>query len=185
MKPLLILILSLTLSIAAFGQNEKHDSGSMNKANDSLDVRREYQFGKLFRETPYSKGKINGIVKQYSDKGILWIETPYINGRRNGIGKFYFENGNIQEEVTYSNGKVVGKKRYYISKKLEEIVTYDTSHNGVMKAKKYFEDGKLNYESEQTTEIYWIKIYDENGKLTKQANDSIKNIRLAPVKPIE
>jgi antitoxin component YwqK of YwqJK toxin-antitoxin module len=171
MKQLLFLILSLSFALKSIGQHQ----------SDSVKVHKEYQLGKLFRETPYVNDKKNGIEKQYFDKGGIEEETPYANGKKSGIGKRYIENGSIQAEEVYTNDKIIEEKVYYPSGKLEYLRTFDTIHIGGQTEKRYFEDGKLNYEGGQTDQIAWMNIYDENGKLIRHALDSIKNMKLAPI----
>ncbi|MDY5822692.1 MAG: toxin-antitoxin system YwqK family antitoxin, partial [Helicobacter sp.] len=59
-------------------------------------VEKKYDLnGKLWRETPYKNGKVDGITKEYYENGNLATETPYKNGKIEGIEKWYYENGNL------------------------------------------------------------------------------------------
>ncbi len=61
----------------------------------------------LFREIPYSEGKINGVYKEYYPTGALHREYPYTNGKENGLAKDYLDSGDVKEETKYLNGKAI------------------------------------------------------------------------------
>ncbi|HTB07840.1 MAG TPA: hypothetical protein VK806_12880 [Bacteroidia bacterium] len=122
MKPLLTLILFLSLGIAAFGQDYP-DSGFTNKAEaKNLMVNGlkegkwiEYADDKGFTEDTtapyyllivYKKGKTFGITRLYVF-GRLHDETPYVNGIPNGTEKTYNDDGTLRMIVTFRDGKRV------------------------------------------------------------------------------
>jgi antitoxin component YwqK of YwqJK toxin-antitoxin module len=66
----------------------------------------------LFREIPYTNGKINGVYKEYYPDGLVHREYPYTNGMENGIAKDYWDGGNVKYETKYTNGKEGATKNY-------------------------------------------------------------------------
>ena len=77
-------------------------------------VEREYHSnGKIYWETPYKNGKIEGIEKWYYENGNLDTETPYKNGKKEGVEKWYNESGNLIRKTPYKNGKTHGDVKYY------------------------------------------------------------------------
>ena len=119
-------------------------------------VEKKYDLnGKLWRETPYKNGKVDGITKEYYENGNLATETPYKNGKIEGIEKWYYENGNLNIEIPFKNDKREGMvKWYYESGNLESEIPHknDEAHGNL---KYYTEDGKL---------LALLKA--ENGKIT-------------------
>ena len=119
-------------------------------------VEKKYDLnGKLWRETPYKNGKVDGITKEYYENGNLGVETPYQNGEREGMAKSYFENGNLASETPYKNGKIGGiEKWYYENGSLASEIPHknDEAHGNL---KYYTEDGEL---------LALLKA--ENGKIT-------------------
>ena len=69
-----------------------------------------YHNGKLWRETPYKNGKLDGIAKYYSENGKLRSETPYKDDKRDGIAKYYSENGNLIATMTYQKDEKISAK---------------------------------------------------------------------------
>ena len=132
-----------------------------------------YDDGKLKSETPYVKGKMNGVLKYYYESGKLMRETPYKNDRIDGVERIYFENGNLQDETTYVNGNVVGDaKTYFENGNLRVIEPFkDGRRNGIMKC--YEDDGTLSceysYVNGKRNGI--SKFYYGNGKLHSECNN--------------
>ena len=97
--------------------------------------------GKLSRVAPYTKGKENGIEKNYYEDGILLRVIPYKNGNIHGIEKTYYQNGNIKSEFPYVYGNVNGVARtYYESGKLKSEITYKNTE--AISTKNYDENGR-------------------------------------------
>ena len=77
-------------------------------------VEREYHSnGKIYWETPYKNGKIEGIEKWYYENGNLMREAPFKNGKKEGIVKWYYKNGNLMVEMSYLNDLFHGDMRFY------------------------------------------------------------------------
>ncbi|HTB31835.1 MAG TPA: hypothetical protein VK808_07400 [Bacteroidia bacterium] len=66
----------------------------------------------LFREIPYTNGKMNGVYKEYYPDGLIHREYPYTNGAENGMAKDYWDGGGVKYETKYTNGKEGAKKSY-------------------------------------------------------------------------
>jgi antitoxin component YwqK of YwqJK toxin-antitoxin module len=154
----------------------------------------------FYRFTIYSAGKAIGTVREYFKDGKLWCETPYVNGNINGIKKMYDENGTLVLTDTVLHGKENGMiKVFYPSGKIkmefpfvndstniQEVINFEPQGaihtyqdkeptipygirglaNGVLKM--YYEDGKLKFE------VSYVKgkggkstNYDESGKEIK------------------
>ncbi|EMZ40092.1 toxin-antitoxin system YwqK family antitoxin [Helicobacter bilis] len=77
-------------------------------------VEKKYDLnGKLWRETPYKNGKIEGIEKWYYENGNLNIEIPFKNDKREGMVKWYYESGNLESEIPHKNDEAHGNLKYY------------------------------------------------------------------------
>jgi hypothetical protein len=120
MKAFLILILSLSFTLTAIGQDYP-DSGFTNKAeakNLTVNGLKEgkwveyYENGKIETESSYKNGLRNGVRKFYNESGILLHETPFLDDTINGIEKEYYDSGKIKNEIQYTNGLKVSTKYY-------------------------------------------------------------------------
>jgi antitoxin component YwqK of YwqJK toxin-antitoxin module len=67
----------------------------------------EYKFGRPLKEYNYNNGILEGVSKEYNDRGKLIKETAYKNGKLNGIIKQYDEDGNVILEYEYKNGEKI------------------------------------------------------------------------------
>jgi antitoxin component YwqK of YwqJK toxin-antitoxin module len=173
MKPLLTLILSLSFTLTAFGQQGQYpDSGFTNKAeakNLMVNGKKEGKWieyvGGIFdtiidsnayfyQLTIYSAAVPRGMQRLYRKTGELFSETPYKNGKINGTYKRYFEWGGLIEKCTFIDDKKVGIDIWYNesdkgSKLWREIPYIDGKINGVIKEYS-FGDGKLEGETPYT-----------------------------------
>ena len=166
MKLLLILILSLSFTLTAFGQDYT-DSSFTNKAEAKNLTVNSLKEGKwleyigyddtlgapyeedvtgtnkpyiYYRLTVYKTGKPSGIVRQYYKDGVLKKETPFINGRIEGIEKTYYDNGKLYSETPYTSSQINGDvKEYYMSGRLLRVITY--SYGIQRQTKKYDDNG--------------------------------------------
>jgi|GEM_PF-803524 antitoxin component YwqK of YwqJK toxin-antitoxin module len=200
MKPILILILSLSLILTALGQ-APIDSGFTNKAeaknitiNGLKDGKWMEYLDKMYMPTTdtlhlaqhyqlafYRNGLLSGIVRKYNLNGKLEMTVPYTDGNQIGMIKYYYESGELSEETPVINGKINGvEKCYYENGKLKsesshtddiEIGTRKVYYEtGVLKAEYPYSQGKVNGVS---------KGYYENGKIryeTPYVNDSVIGI---------
>jgi len=55
---------------------------------------------------------LNGIGKEYYNKGKLLYEGEYLNGKRNGKGKVYYSDGKLLYEGEFLNNKKWNIKEY-------------------------------------------------------------------------
>jgi hypothetical protein len=106
----------------------------------------------------YANGKVCGVQRHYTVKGVLCQVTPYVDGKTNGILKVYWGNGKIFRIFPYQNGVMNGiVKEYYKSGKIKSEKTFT---NGVQ--------GQTIYYGENGNEIRFDSIiYDEDGNATK------------------
>ena len=157
-------------------QNEYYADGSVRSetpfSNGKINGIVKWYFkgsGKLKEEDPYSDGKINGIVKWYNEEnGVVKEEDPYVDGTMLGIAKLYYASGKLQKETPFTDGKINGTvKLYYESGKLQKETPFtDGKENGVVKL--YYESEKIKEETPYTEgKINGIKKeYCENGTLS-------------------
>ena len=60
----------------------------------------------ILKECKTEADKISGCVeREYYSNGKLWRETPYKNGKVDGIEKWYYENGNLNTQANKRNKK--------------------------------------------------------------------------------
>ncbi len=169
MKFILAFILSLSLSILAFAQQDS--LGFTNKAEAENKMVNGVKEGKwleyeaifpIYENTPkvkdtnllyysltiYKAGRHIGMVRVYYKSGRLLEEIPYsYNGEYiNGVDKIYYENGKLKEEDPFKDGLLNGTVKMYDDKGTlikEEQFKNDVSH-GI--ARIYYPTGVLNYE---------------------------------------
>jgi antitoxin component YwqK of YwqJK toxin-antitoxin module len=69
-------------------------------------------------ETSFKNGKIDGIVKQFHEKGKLQVQSFWKEGKGNGELKEYYENGQLLTEGVFKDGRMDGlwKKYYKVAK---------------------------------------------------------------------
>lgn len=73
-----------------------------------------YELEESFQNTPnvkkiegfYKKGKLNGFVKQYDNKGVLRFEGEYVDDKKEGSGVTYHVNGAFECRCVYKNGRM-------------------------------------------------------------------------------
>ncbi|HTB05641.1 MAG TPA: toxin-antitoxin system YwqK family antitoxin [Bacteroidia bacterium] len=187
MKPLLIIILSLSLSIAAFGQQDSLGFTDSTEAKNLIinglkqgkwveDIdETEYPMGqKYYCLTVYRTGIEYGIQRGYYMSGKLYFITSFKNGKQNGLYKEYFENGilSLEEPFTYglTNGIVKG---YDEDGKLTLETPYSNGKiNGVQK--EYYENGNIEKETpyKNGDKDGLIKEYYENGGIKSISIDT-------------
>lgn len=103
--------------------------------------------GKLFAETDYKNGRMNGVKKSFFDNGKLYMESSMSDDLVNGLSKEYYPNGHIKDEVNCLNGKVEGLQKLYDDNgKLSGVLT---NHEGQLNGPStvYYPDGKINVTS--------------------------------------
>jgi hypothetical protein len=138
MKPFLTLILSLSFTLSAFGQQ---DSGFTNKAeakNLMVDDKKEGKWVEYmdFKTMPssdtnyyyyllviYKQNYPVGIVHGYYKNGKLYCVFLNKNGLRNGVSKCYYESGKLWWEIPFKNGKLNGTVTEYYESGLVKAVT--------------------------------------------------------------
>ena len=105
-------------------------------------VEKKYDLnGKLWRETPYKNGKIEGITKEYYENGNLMREAPYKNDKAEGIEKWYYENGKLMAEIPYLNNLFHGDTRFYTED--GKLLALFKGENGEIISGKCFDDKVL------------------------------------------
>ena len=68
----------------------------------------QYKFGKVVEERNYDMGKLDGVVKKYTDRTWkLAQEIEYKQGKQHGFFRHYDEEGNVTLEYEYKDGEKV------------------------------------------------------------------------------
>ncbi|WP_235298397.1 toxin-antitoxin system YwqK family antitoxin [Portibacter marinus] len=67
----------------------------------------EYKFGRPIKEYMYDEGILDGVSKEYSDRGKLTKETGYKEGKIHGTYRQYDEEGNVVLEYEYKDGEKI------------------------------------------------------------------------------
>lgn len=68
---------------------------------------------KLFQESNYVAGKLNGIQKQYYESGAVAVEGEFTNDSQNGKWNWFFEDGTLSSTVTFVDGKKEGVQTFW------------------------------------------------------------------------
>lgn len=92
------------LEFNARGQIEKKSNFINNQIHGLYS---EFKFGRPLKDYMYKDGTLDGISKEYSDRGDLIKETSYKNGELHGSIKQFDAEGNLMLEYVYKNGKKV------------------------------------------------------------------------------
>ncbi|MGL5657328.1 MAG: toxin-antitoxin system YwqK family antitoxin [Fusobacteriaceae bacterium] len=88
--------------------------GYLEKKGVTSGVKRKYYSnGKIAKEIPYYKNKVNGIRKFYYENEKLKEKFYYVDGKEEGIGETYYDNGKIKETAYYKNGEKNGEILMY------------------------------------------------------------------------
>ncbi|MEM1122384.1 MAG: hypothetical protein AAGJ18_18195, partial [Bacteroidota bacterium] len=129
--------------------------------------------GELLETAFYENGELNGKRILYHENGEIQAIEQYVNGEFSDIYQAFYENKQLELEGKYINGQMEGEwKRYYDSGELMEVVTFAANEengpfveyykNGKMKAAGAYLDGDNEHGE--------LKLFDENGELTKKMN---------------
>ncbi len=149
-------------------------------------------------ETTFESDLIQGLLTEFSDKGVKVAETPYVEGKREGQAKIfaadahisitidfladqkngptveYFPNGAKYRETPYVNDKREGEeKTYHPSGAIASIFNYNSDLlNGL--AQSWNEAGVLVFEAEYQNDLRHGKFnkYHEDGTLYLSQNFS-------------
>ena len=109
--------------------------------------------GKIYEESNYKNGKLEGVQIAWHENGQKKMEKLYVNEKLNGTSTLWYENGQKEVVTNYKEGKRHGLlTRWY--------------ENGKKRSEKNYKEGKLN-----GLMIFW----NENGEvLTKDNFDNGK-----------
>ena len=66
--------------------------------------------GELRKEGHIKDGKLDGVVKVFSQNGQLRYEGNWKDGKMNGFSKQYHSNGQLKEEVNFKDGELISQK---------------------------------------------------------------------------
>lgn len=88
-----------------------------------------WENGLLKEECKYSKGKKNGIFRQYDSKGRLLLEGELKNGSKEGVWTTWYDDTQKEEERSYINDVLHGKYTYWYI-------------DGALKKEEFYENGK-------------------------------------------
>jgi|APTNR8051073442_1049403.scaffolds.fasta_scaffold00626_15 antitoxin component YwqK of YwqJK toxin-antitoxin module len=116
--------------------------------NDTLHGERIlfYETGDTLQIEHYQKGSFEGNYRAFYPGGKLELEGVYVGNTMDGVWKGYYESGQLKEIVTFRENEENGPFTEY-------------HPNGQLKAEGYYQNG----DKEQGL----LKLYDENGQLTK------------------
>lgn len=145
---------------------------------------RLYKNGILMSDENYSKGKLNGLARNYYPDGAIEMESNYKDSLLNGISRKYYDiinnkqngtdkdlsHGSLRNEYTYANGKLNGEKEYYENGILEHEGFYT---DGIMYLfKTYYRDGRLQSETPYSNgQLNGVKKdYYDNGVLMNEGH---------------
>ncbi len=127
--------------------------------------------GKVFQETPFTKGKENGIRTTYYPSGKIEETCTLVNGKFDGPSKTFYENGQLKNEINYVNNAMEGDWiAYYDNGQVKEKVFFKHNlENGPFI--EYYKNGQLKAEGTYLNgdnENGLLKMYNENGVLVKK-----------------
>jgi len=153
--------------------DEYHAVKSVKHFQDDIPVGVHHSYhsnGQESDRVPYSEGKINGVVKQFSEEGVLLGEAPHYLGKRVGKHWSKYENGNLKYRADFDDKGVLlapisefaenGQKiaEYFIQGDEYQGKFYQWFENGQLKEDCNYKVGKLDGEQIE---------YFSNGNLAK------------------
>ncbi len=147
-KPILILLLSFSFTLAALGQDL---NGFANKSEAKNQVANGVKDGKwieyynMFKNvtndtaisifyslTIYKAGEPVGIRRFYYMNGQLEGIIPFKDGKEDGVAKEYYPDGKLEVKTPYKQGKIEGVRSwYYKSGQLKNETVYTNDIPGV------------------------------------------------------
>lgn len=98
--------LSILIALLMVGCNSKKTylDGS---TCDCDSIRSEYYSdGKVWMDSPYRDGKVNGLRKVYFQNGNVLRVVEYVNGEENGTLVDYTPNGEVRVTAEFINGVI-------------------------------------------------------------------------------
>ncbi len=183
MKYAQYLLFSFALFLSACSQTKKievkNDDNQLSEvyylSKDSLKEGTATTFyeesGKVFQETPFSKGKENGIRTTYYPSGKIEETNTFANGEFHGPSKTFYESGKLKNEVNYIHNAMDGYwTAYYDNGQIKEKVLFkDNLENGPFV--EYYKNGQLKAEGKYLNgdnEDGLLKLYNDKGMLIKK-----------------
>jgi hypothetical protein len=101
-----------------------------------------YQPGKKHIEVPYHRGRIHGILREWSEGGKKTREEQFKDGFQDGPSTTWYTSGQLQSESLYKDGKIIGKKRSYSEAgKLRKEQVYDKTGT-LSEVTTYYDNGQ-------------------------------------------
>ena len=92
------------LELSNRGQIETEVNYSNNKYNGKYAT---YKFGRMTKEVNYTDNELDGVTREYDNKGNVQKEINYKNGKQHGLMRYYNEEGEVILEYEYNNGEKV------------------------------------------------------------------------------
>ena len=106
-------------------------------------------------------GKLDGVVKRFSDTGKLSSETTYTRGIKEGNYKEYYDNGKVYLDGYFTNKKASGLwTRFYENGIISEIHNKDTEDFVL-----YNEDGSLDQHGNTRVKVEKIETHYPCGSI--------------------
>ena len=120
-------------------------------------------------EGEYFNGELNGLGKEYNEKGYLLYEGNYISGEKFGKGKIYYDNGILKYEGDICSSEMQGKGKLY-NKKQELIFEGEFYENKIWNGygKEYFNQDEGCFENNLI--IKYEGEYHNGKKMEKEKN---------------
>jgi antitoxin component YwqK of YwqJK toxin-antitoxin module len=130
-----------------------------------------YEGGKLYEESNYVRGKLEGPRTIYYETGETEIVENYKAGILEGDYTAYYKNGTIKVYSKYVNNVLTGEfLKYYPSGQINEKVMMENNmENGPFE--EYYENGKLKWKGtfkNGDNEFGLLENYDSTGVLVKK-----------------
>ena len=107
---LLALVLGgITCGIRVIGGEEAYELWLYRNGVKSGDHITRHDNGEVSSIQPYSRGKINGVVRDFDAKGRPTRRVAYKNGIQNGPYTLFHANGEVKERGEHFSGKTFGE----------------------------------------------------------------------------
>lgn len=129
------------------------------------------QEGKVFEESSYVEGQLDGIRKIFYPNGNVEIEENYVLGQLQGDYKTFYTGGQQNLIAQFQGGVMQGlSKRFYESGGImEEVNIENNEENGPFK--EYYENGQVKWEGNYlngNNEFGLLINYNESGDIIKK-----------------
>jgi len=139
---LVYLFIILLLAVSCQDRGRKEAGADKDRGNDSVQVKRFYNAGRLVKEVTFKNDIRNGLCRNYYDDGRLKSTIWYENGLKEDTARWYYREGMVYRATPYSNDKINGvQTKFYKTGRVQASMPYSKGLRA-QGLKEYLPDGR-------------------------------------------